>query len=196
MSGKAVKHADLAHFERLFARSEDPWGTRHRHDEAFKRAVILKLLPPHRVGRLLELGCGNGSNSTALARSCLTLDACDGSSSAVRLTAQALHACAHARVHHVELPSRFPRRDYDAIVVSELLYYLPERVLLQVLREIRHTLRRGGWLVLCHHHVQFGDACQLQTSLHDRVTRNLGDSFKLHRHVRHARWEALCLRMR
>ncbi len=183
------KHADLDHFETLFAGSDDPWGTRHRHGEAVKRAAILHLLPSYRVGRLLELGCGNGSNSMALARRCLTLDACDGSHSAVRLTRRALASYQHAKVHHLVLPGRFPGRSYDAVVVSELFYYLSNRSLEDVVAEIGRTLCTGGTLVLCHHHRQFADASQRQDTLHHRVLKMEPGRYITVRRVRTGKWE-------
>ncbi len=193
MAGNRGRHADIAHFESLFARSKDPWGTRHRHDEAYKRQTIIRLLPPHAVGRLLELGCGNGSNSAVLARHCLRLDACDGSLSAVDLTRAELKAVPHTDAYHLVLPGRFPSGRYDAVVVSELFYYLTDNDLAAVLREIERTLRPSGRLVLCHHHRQFHDARQKQNTLHARILRYGKGLFRLDKRARTGRWEAIAL---
>ena len=181
-------NADLDHFERVFARSSDPWGTRVKPAEAVKRAAIEQALPARPIGRVLELASGNGSNSRMLARHALRLDACDGAPSAVALTREALSDRPNATAHMLRLPGRFPGARYDAIVIAELLYYLDDNTLADVARQIATTLRPGGMLVLCHHHVQFSDAAQIQAGLHGRFAGMLGGQFRRRRMRRHARW--------
>ncbi len=91
------RRIDLAGFDARFAADRDPWGTFVHRDEAVKRHAIVRALGPGPYARLLELGCGNGSNSIALAEHALRLDACDGTPSAARLTGRALADKPHAR---------------------------------------------------------------------------------------------------
>ena len=62
-----MKAIDLSGFAAKFAADEDPWRTFSNRDEAVKRAAILHALGPGPLGRVLELGSGNGSNSRAIA---------------------------------------------------------------------------------------------------------------------------------
>lgn len=160
--------ATLAHFEEVFSRSADPWQTRVSHAEKYKRDTVLSMLGNGRHGRILELGCGNGSNSVGLARKALALDACDGAVMALKRAASLIGDAANVHLHHTPLPARFPHDRYDAIVIAELLYYLNDACLASVMLEINRTLRPGGLLVLCHHHIQFADAIQRQSDLHTR----------------------------
>ena len=164
--------ATLEHFEDLFSRSADPWQTRSSQAERYKRNTVLTLLGSACHGRVLELGCGNGSNSIGLARRALSLDACDGAREALRHAASLVGDMPDVTFHLTPLPSLFPADRYDAIVIAELLYYLDSRCLAAVMREIDRTLRPGGVLILCHHHIQFADAIQRQLGLHERFTES------------------------
>ncbi|OXT01616.1 hypothetical protein B7H23_01185 [Notoacmeibacter marinus] len=166
-----VEKASLEHFDTLFGRSPDPWGTRSKRSEGFKRGHIVRMLGPHSRGRILELACGNGSNSQALAARGLRLTACDGSPAALERASESLTELANVDLFHLVLPGRFPTGPFDAIIIAELLYYLDDRTLNAVMSEIDRNLRPGGSLILCHHHRQFGDALQQQTGLHERFLR-------------------------
>ena len=181
--------ADLAHFDRIFTRAADPWGTFALRAEAFKRRGIRHALGGRAIGRLLEPGCGNGSNTRMLARLALRVDACDGAPSAVLRTAQSTKDLSGVHVHHLPLPGRFPGRCFDAIVVAELLYYLDTPTLTRVRREIERSLRPGGVLLLCHHHRQFHDAAQRQAGLHRRFIAASPFKWRVLRKMRTARWE-------
>lgn len=187
-------HATLDHFDRLFTGAADPWGTRTSRDEAHKRRVVLRMLGTQTHGRVLELGCGNGSNSRVLAKKALSLDACDGSKAALRRAAQTVGDLSRVQLHHLPLPGRFPASTYDAIVIAELLYYLEDRTLVSVVREIERSLRPGGSLVLCHHHRQFADAAQCQADLHRRFVTGSRINWLIERQFRTSRWEACALR--
>ena len=182
--------ATLDHFDRLFTGAADPWSTRTSRDEAHKRRVVLRMLGTQTHGRVLELGCGNGSNSRVLAKRALSLDACDGSKAALRRAAKIVRSLSRVQLHHLPLPGRFPASTYDAIVVAELLYYLNDRTLDSVMREIERSLRPGGFLILCHHHRQFADAAQKQPGLHARFIRQSSIEWQSGKRHRTSRWEA------
>lgn len=125
----------------------------------------------------------------ALARRALRLDSTDGSAEAVRLTSVALSPSApRARARVLALPGRFPRTTYDAVVVAELLYYLPPRAMRAVARDVARALRRCGVLVLAHHHVDFHDFAQPAANLHSRFLAATGSSWRGRVVTRTARW--------
>lgn len=185
--------ATLAHFEDVFLRSADPWQTRVSRAEMAKRDTVLALLGSRRHGRILELGCGNGSNSIALARRTISLDACDGAEMALKRAAALTDNIANVHLYHTTLPARFPSDRYDVVVIAELLYYLNDHCLACVMREIDRTLRPGGLLVLCHHHIQFADATQRQSGLHTRFSRKSRHGWVTSAFRRTARWTAQSL---
>ena len=85
-----MKPIDLHGFDRKFAGDADPWSTFTDRDETHKRRAILHGVGPPPVGRVLELAAGNGSNSVALARRALRLDATEGTRSGTDLVRRAL----------------------------------------------------------------------------------------------------------
>lgn len=79
----ATAAATDAHFEALYAASDDPWQVRASWYEKRKRALLLACLDRPRYRNGFEPGCGNGEMSAALAERCDRLLACDGAASAV-----------------------------------------------------------------------------------------------------------------
>ena len=108
-------HADLSqdvarhlrHFDALYAAKSDPWGARMSHDEAHKRRVIKSALGPHSYARWLEIGCGNGISTRALAPRFLNLMALDGSGIAVNLARREVAAFTHVKILQAVLPWTF-----------------------------------------------------------------------------------------
>jgi SAM-dependent methyltransferase len=186
--------ATLEYFDGVFSRSSDPWFTRSSHAEVHKRKIILGMMGRGRLGRVLELGCGNGSNTVQLARRALSLDACDGSVEALRRADSVTSGIPNLTLRHTPLPARFPCDRYDAIVIAELLYYLDNQCLSATMREIDRTLRPGGLLLLCHHHRQFDDAAQRQAGLHERFIRQSRFQWASKRVHRTSRWTAQAYR--
>lgn len=166
-----MKRIGLSGFADKFAGDDDPWQTFSSRDEAVKRAAILHALGPGPLGRVLELASGNGSNSRAMAPRALRLDATEGTAEGTRLTARAVAGWPRARAIELALPERFPRRDYDAIVVAELLYYLSPRVMASVATLVATALRPGGRLVLAHHRIDFYDFAQHAAGIQERFLR-------------------------
>ncbi|WP_051882702.1 class I SAM-dependent methyltransferase [Salinisphaera hydrothermalis] len=175
-------------FDARFAADSDPWGTFVHRDEARKRRAILCALGAGLQGRVLELGCGNGSNSIALARRAWTLDACDAAPSAVRLTAAALADQPRASVYCRVLPGRFPRARYDAVVIAELLYYLRPYAMQRLAADVGRALTPGGRLVLAHHHVDFHDTAQTSRAIHRRFIAHTGRSWHPRFQHQNRRW--------
>lgn len=179
---------DLAGFEACFATDADPWDTFTDRDEASKRHAIVRALGPGPHARVLELACGNGSNSVVLADRALALDACDGTPAAVRLTATALAGRRHARAYRCVLPGRFPRPRYEAVVIAELLYYLAPTALMRLAVDVARALRPGGRLVLAHHHIDFHDTAQTSRAIHRRFLAATGGVWRPRYRRRNRRW--------
>ena len=176
----------LAGFEATFAGNPDPWNTFAAADERRKRDAIVHALGAERLGRVIELASGNGSNTLSLARRALRLDATDGAPRAVDLTRKLVAGLPRVEVRRLALPARFPHVRYDAIVAAEILYYLSPRDLAAVAVEVGRRLRTGGRLVLAHSHIRFADAAQSPADVHDRFVAGLPVR-RVHR-VRTERW--------
>lgn len=180
-------------FERAFRADADPWRTFTDRDEAVKRQAILHALRPGRIGRLLELGSGNGSNSAALAGRALRLDCCEGTEAGVELTGASVAGLPGVTVHRIVLPARVPRQRYDAVVVAELLYYLHPPAMARLARDVSAALRSGGLLVLAHHGLRFDDAAQPGEGIHARFLRDSRAGWRDVHATRTARWRVEAL---
>lgn len=183
-----MKAIDLPGFDRKFAGDADPWSTFSNRDEAHKRGAILHGVGAGPVGRVLELAAGNGSNSVALAKIALRLDATEGTASGTALVERAAAGNRRVRVRRLVLPGRFPRTRYDAVIVAEMLYYLSPADMAQVARDIAAALREGGVLVLAHHRVDYPDFVQHAHAIHERFLAASGARWRRRSDVRTGRW--------
>lgn len=183
-------------FDAMFASDDDPWSTFAARDEAHKRDAILHALGPGAFGRVLELAAGNGSNSVALARRTLRLDATEGTEAGTALVRKAAGDDPRVNAARLVLPGRFPRTTYDAVVVAEILYYLAPRAMAQVARDVARALRPGGILVLAHHRIDFHDFAQHADAIHARFLRDSGVGWHAGHGTRTGRWKVRRYRRR
>lgn len=183
-------------FEQKFAGDDDPWRTFTNRDEARKRDAILHALGPGPCGRILELGAGNGSNSVAIARRALRLDATEATAAGTELVAKALATTGRARAIQLAVPAPFPRARYDAIVVAELLYYLTPTAMRATARDVGRALRAGGTLVLAHHRIDFYDFVQHSAGIQARFLRETGREWTIRIVDRTADWVVVRARVR
>jgi SAM-dependent methyltransferase len=183
-----MKAIDLAGFDRKFESDADPWRTFSDRDEGRKRAAILHGLGPGPIGRVLELAAGNGSNSVALARRALRLDATEGTASGTDLVARAVGDEMRVRVRRLVLPGRFPGTTYDVAIVAEVLYYLSAADMAEVARDVAASLRTGARLILAHHRVDYPDFVQHAHDIHRRFLTASGAAWTPNKDVRTGRW--------
>lgn len=192
-----MRPIDVDGFEAKFAADADPWSTWSNRDEALKRGAIVRALGFGTVGRLLELGAGNGSNSLPLARRALRLDASEATREGTRLVDRAIaDRKPRARAIQLAVPADPPRLTYDAIVIAELLYYLDSRTMASLARQVASRLRRGGTLVLAHHRITFHDFAQHAEGIQERFLQRTHADWTLDTVRRTGRWSVLACRRR
>lgn len=159
----------LAHFETLYARSDDPWDVRGAWYEQRKRAILLASLGKPRYRSAFEPGCGNGEMSLALADRCERLLACDGAASALEAARRRVPDAATRgiRFEARRLPTDWPRDDtFDLVVLSELAYYFDEDAITAMLTGAAANLATDGELVLCHYLHDFDDRVTSTATVH------------------------------
>lgn len=149
---------DAAGFEALYQDNIDPWNYAASPFEAFKRGVLLHACGPGPFGRVLELACGTGATSRALAPRCLRLTALDSSATAIAEARRASGADPRIAYRFGLLPRDMPRGPFDLIVASEILYYLPPGDLRRMVARMEDSLAPGGRIVILHHLTDFDDA--------------------------------------
>ncbi|WP_442680917.1 class I SAM-dependent methyltransferase [Sphingomonas sp. ASY06-1R] len=187
----AVKAINLEGFEAKFAGNDDPWSTWDARDEVLKRRAILHGLGSP-LGRVLELGAGNGSNSRSLAARALRLDATEATAAGTDLVRRALHGTEpRARARRLIVPDAPPRPTYDAIIIAELLYYLDRWTMDKLARQVARRLRFGGTLVLAHHRITFYDFVQHADGIQRRFLAGTGVRWSVRPVRRTGRWQVI-----
>ena len=163
-------------FDDLFKAGPDPWNQEHSWYEARKRDLLLAALPQQHYRSAFEPGCASGFLSEHLARRVDRLLAWDTSARAVAYAAERLHTQPHAQAAHGQVPQHWPTGPFDLIVLSEVLYYLPDGDIQQVADQASATLRAFGahaTLVACHWLQPFSGApaggAAVHALLHDRL---------------------------
>ncbi|WP_198969768.1 methyltransferase [Xylophilus sp. ASV27] len=167
------QRADPVHFEALHSASADPWGVHRRWYERRKRSLLLAALPREHYGLAFEPGCSVGGNTLALAARCSQLVSADASAAATARARAAVAGLPQVRVEHWRFPDRWPSRNCDLVVVSELAYYLSERDFARFLLRAPAHLTHGGHLLLCHWRAPIADAFRSGDSVHQAALAGL-----------------------
>jgi cyclopropane fatty-acyl-phospholipid synthase-like methyltransferase len=141
--------APLAHFERLYSKSRDPWDYESSPYEQGKYRATLEALSGL-PGRTLELGCSIGVFTEMLAPRCDTLLAVDFSRTAVAEARRRLSDKEWVEVERAMLPEQMPEGPFDTIVCSELLYYWSAPIVREGLQRMEASLADGGSIVAVH----------------------------------------------
>lgn len=138
------------YFERMYDAAPDPWGFTDRWYEQRKRAVTLAALPQRRYRTAYEPGCSIGVLTAELADRCDALLASDVSATALASAATRLADRPNVRLEQRALPQGWPAEQFDLVVLSELLYYLDDVDLQDVVRRAVAAVAAGGTLLAVH----------------------------------------------
>jgi predicted TPR repeat methyltransferase len=138
------------YFDAMYEAAADPWGFEDRWYEQRKYAISLAQLPDRRYHRAFEPGCSIGVLTAMLAGRCDRLLSWDVAAGAVQAAARRTRDLPNVRVERRQIPHEWPEGRFDLIVFSEILYYLGDRDLEQVLDFGVHALEPGGTLLAVH----------------------------------------------
>ncbi len=159
----AALQRHLDHFDALYRADHDPWGARMSWVELQKRSAVERALGRQKLSKGVELGCGNGTTTRGLARHFQSLIAIEASPAAVALARAEAGDLPNVSIIEGVLPMTLSRGAYDAVIASEVLYYLPLAVLRDVLDMAKLALKPGGILVSANHVRRFSDSeCTLE----------------------------------
>jgi SAM-dependent methyltransferase len=166
---------NLFGFERKFAGSDDPWRCRSSGYEALKRRRALAGRPL--VGTALDVACGDGAGTQALAARALRVDAIDGAEAALAAAFRLVGQNPRVRLRPASIPWDLPHGRWQRILVSELAYYLPPHQIEALADALAARLAPAGELITVHHVVRFDDArtppSRAVALLHHRLARRL-----------------------
>jgi cyclopropane fatty-acyl-phospholipid synthase-like methyltransferase len=138
------------YFSLLYARRSDPWNYETCEYNREKYKITLRALGEERLNRALEVGCSIGVFTAMLAdRSDHTL-AIDVAPAAVARTRRRLRDRECVQVRRAALPEWTPPGQFDAIVCSEVLYYLTPEAMITSFHAFERSLLPGGKIVAVH----------------------------------------------
>lgn len=136
-------------FDALYAENIDPWGFTTSAYEREKYQATLAALPRARYRRALEAGCSIGELTRLLSDRCDRLLAVDVSE--VALAEARRRNADRSNITYVrgELPQDWPEGEFDLIVVSEVLYFLTCREIVELAGRVGRALTpRGDCIVV------------------------------------------------
>jgi LmbE family N-acetylglucosaminyl deacetylase/protein-L-isoaspartate O-methyltransferase len=139
--------------ERMYAVGEPPGRHERSWYESRKRAITLAALPTEGLGRVLEIGPGSGLLTVELARRAdelVSVDVCTDALRGARRRLAEEDLGERVEMLHGRVPDVWPAGRFDAVVVSEVAYYLTPGEWATTLRLIRGALAESGALVLVH----------------------------------------------
>lgn len=167
---------DLSGFERKFAEADDPWRCRSSDFEALKRRRALA--GRRLVATALDVACGDGAGTRALAARALRVDAIDGAEAALAAADRLVGRNPRVRLRRARIPRELPHGRWQRIFVSELVYYLPPHEISALADALVVRLAPGGEMIAVHHVVTFNDArtppSHAVALLHRQLARQLG----------------------
>ncbi|MCB8883653.1 class I SAM-dependent methyltransferase [Acidisoma cellulosilytica] len=139
---------DRAYFDNLYASDPDPWRFRSSDYERAKYAETISIISDRRYRNGLEVGCSIGILSTCLAPLCdsfLGLDISEHPLKEARANCAAIPA---TRFECMRVPDQWPAGQFDLIVLSEVLYFLPASEIDALAACVLKCLAPGGRVIL------------------------------------------------
>jgi peptidoglycan/xylan/chitin deacetylase (PgdA/CDA1 family)/ubiquinone/menaquinone biosynthesis C-methylase UbiE len=138
------------HWESLFALGPDPWDYTSPYEQT-KYEQTLELLPREARGAVLELACAEGHFTVQLAPEVERLVAADVSAIALERARERCSAFENVEFARLDLiTDPLPARGFDAIICSEVLYYVELDALGDVAKKLARAVRPGGYTLLTH----------------------------------------------
>ena len=133
-------------FSRRYRKGLAPW--REISDGLFKwlsglRDEAVGLAPE---GRILEIGCGDGSLTAQLSRDSREVIGLDISTKAIKLAKKHEHENLKFSVHNIERDPLIG--DSSLIICEDVLYYIPSISMKKAARKLSNSLVEGGILLV------------------------------------------------
>jgi 2-polyprenyl-3-methyl-5-hydroxy-6-metoxy-1,4-benzoquinol methylase len=137
-------------FERLYLESPDPWNYRSSPYECqkYERVLACALKLRNASERALEVGCSIGVFSRMLTNHFDKVTAIDISKEALAAATRYNRAVKNVRFMHRDLQSLDTHDRYDVIFCAEVLYYIGERDVEIVCRQLDKHLSARGVILL------------------------------------------------
>ena len=138
------------HFDSLFALEEDPWNYHSSWPERRRLDLLVAMLPQEHCGSIFEPACANGSLTGRLASRGGRVVAWDGSPNAIAHARRFLARHPHVELAEKSVPDHWPEMRFDLVVLSDFLYYLSRKSIIDVAILAAQAVGSRGSIVGCH----------------------------------------------
>ncbi|MBB3950355.1 bifunctional PIG-L family deacetylase/class I SAM-dependent methyltransferase [Aureimonas jatrophae] len=141
------------HFSRLYRGGRDFWGVRDQPYEVAKREAAAAFLGDWRGARGQELGCGEGFLAARLlgAGAVREMLGIDLDPTIIERANQTHGSLPGARFRQGRMPDDFPDDPFDLLVVSEMLYFLNEPEIADLVERMSRRARPGARCLLVNY---------------------------------------------
>lgn len=163
------QHMSARDFERRYRDESDPWSYENSAYERAKYAATLEACGEGPFPQALELGGSIGVFTELLAPRCEHLTTIDVARTAAEMARRRLARFPGVEVLRGVIPRDIPEREFDLIIASEILYYLPADSFERTQAAIRARLRPGGRLVAVHWRPAGPERPLTGDEVHDRL---------------------------
>lgn len=131
-------------FDALYAENIDPWNFAASAYEREKYQATLNALPRDRYNSGLEVGCSIGELTRLLSSRCDHLLGVDVSNIALEEARRRTADLPNISYQQAELPAAWPDGVFDLIVLSEVLYFLSAREIVELAERVGRALSPSG----------------------------------------------------
>jgi SAM-dependent methyltransferase len=147
---RRLRNGSRRALERFYAGDYDPFRFDSNPYETGKYDDLLEVIGAGPFRRALEVGCSIGTFTERLAPRCEALLAMDISQAAVDRARERLAGHPQVQVERRTVPGEMPDGEFDLIVCSDVLYYLPTWRLRRTLARLASRLAPQGSIVSLH----------------------------------------------
>ena len=137
-------------FERMYAKSEDPWNFAGSAYEQARYEATVDALRGRRYESAFEPGCSVGALTVKLAEVCDHVLAVDVSESAVKRARERCEGLPQVTVEVGGLQKRLDMRAFDLVVLSEIGYYFEPAEWERMCRAMVASMQRDAALIAVH----------------------------------------------
>jgi len=170
-----------AYFDGMWGLGDDPWDHGTRWYEARKYGLTVAALPRASYRRGFEPGCGAGFLTMRLAARVQHLVAMERSPRGADATRRRCATMANVDVRLGQVPASWPAGAFELIVLSEVLYYLDDADLDEVLARTADSLEAGGHVVAVHYRPLVAQHARTGDEVHARLRHCWPDPLVAHR---------------
>jgi SAM-dependent methyltransferase len=180
VTGVAPSATPADYFDRMWSTGPDPWDHGGRFYEHRKYALTAAALQSARYDAVFEPGCATGILTAMLAPRAARYVATDRHARAVEVTCRRLADRGNVRVRQGRIPVDWPDGTFDAVVLSEVLYYLEPADVRACLDRAATSTRPGAELVAVHYREPVADHALLGDEVHALIARHPGWARQVH----------------